>query len=297
MTKPLRIIICTKHDLYGALVLNQLLPHLVGDQVMVWLSDKTRPVEKAVPELAEMKFLERDLLMDTIFPLVDMAGAGSGELATFNGLAARHGVASKIITSVNDPEMEAVIRDFQPDLIFSARFSLIFKPNIINIPRLGIWNIHPGALPRYAGLFAPFRCIVDGGDRIGCTVHRIDEGIDTGPVQGIGWLKVDPARSLLWHVVNSYGPGVDVLIDMLAGIRQGRLPEPWVQDRSLRAYRSLPDAEQFAKFWETGFRLYDPREYMELLRRFLPPGLSAAVETMVPGAAEGVGTPCCCARA
>ncbi|MBX9635001.1 MAG: formyl transferase [Magnetospirillum sp.] len=297
--KPsLRIMICTKRDLAGALVLNHLMPHLAGDQVMVLLSDKTRPVEKAVPELAEMKFLERDLPMDTIFPLVDMANnAGAGRLATFNGIAARHGVPIKIITEINDPASEAMVREFQPDLILSARFSLIFKRNIFQIPRFGTWNVHPGALPRYAGLFAPFRCLVEGDDRIGCTLHRVDDGIDTGPVHGIGWLDVNPQRSLLWHVVNTYRPGLDLFATLLAGLRQGQQPSAQVQDRSQRVYGSLPDAHAFRMFWQRGFRLYDPKEYMELLNGFLPQEMSLAVDSLVQGAVEGVGAPCCCARA
>jgi len=293
----MRILVCTKRDLAGALVLNQLMPSLASDQVMVLLSDKTRPVEKAVPELAEMKFLERDLAVDTIFPLVDMTGRDDAPLATFDGIARRHSVPIKVITEINGPEAEAMIREFAPDLILSVRFSLIFKRHIFDIPPLGTWNVHPGALPRYAGLFAPFRCLVEGGERIGCTLHRVDDGIDTGPVQGIGWLGVEPKHSLLWHVVNTYRPGLDLFLAMLDGLRRGVQPRPAVQDRSQRVYLSLPDAEQFATFWRRGFRLYDPKEYMELLNGFLPLGVSLGVDKLAAKAGEGMGTPCCCAHA
>lgn len=131
--------------------------------------------------------------------------------------------------------------------------------------------MHPGALPRYAGLFAPFRCLLDGGERIGCTLHRVDDGIDTGPVLGIGWLPVERERSLLWHVVNSYHPGIQLFLDMLAGLRVGREPRPVAQDVTQRHYVSMPPVEQFRAFHERGMRLYDPAEYMEIVRDFLPP--------------------------
>lgn len=294
--KPkLRLIVCTKRDLAGALILNQVLPLLAGDEVLVLLSDKTRSVENAVPELAEMKFLERELPIDTLFPLVDSMGA-EGALATFDGLARRFGVPVKILSDINGPDGEALVRDFAPDVILSARFSLIFKRNIFEIPRLGTYNVHPGALPRYAGLFAPFRCLVEGGDRIGCTLHKVDDGIDTGPVIGIGWLPVDTGRSLLWHVLNTYRPGLDLFFAMLAELRQHRLPEPWVQDRSLRKYGSLPDSASFAIFWAKGYRLYDPKEYMDILRAFLPVGAELPLGTAI-AAGDGVGAPCCCAHA
>lgn len=289
----MRILLCTKRDLPGALVLNQLLPHLAGDQVMVLLSDKTRPVEKSVPELAEMKFLERDLPVDTLFPLIDRVGADDAELATFNGCARRFGVPMKVVHDINGPEGEALVRDFAPDLILSARFSLIFKPNIFDIPPLGTYNVHPGALPRYAGLFAPMRCLLEGGERIGCTLHRVDSGIDTGPVVGIGWLEVERQRSLLWHVLNIYRPGLEQFLDMLAGLRAGRDHPELVQDRSQRVYGSLPGAEAFEAFRATGHRLFDPAEYRQVLAGFTGGGIDLAA--VLPELAWG--TACCSARA
>jgi methionyl-tRNA formyltransferase len=293
----LRVIVCTKRDLAGALVLNQVLPHLIGDQVLVLLSDKTRPVENAVPELAEMKFLERELPVETLFPLIDAAGGAGGRLATFEGAARRFNVPVEIVTDINGPAGEDLVRAFKPDIIVSARFSLIFKSNIFEIPRFGTYNIHPGALPHYAGLFAPFRCMVEGGDRIGCTLHRVDQGIDTGPIVGIGWLPIDPQRSLLWHVVRTYRPGLELFFEMLHGLRAGREPEPIAQDRAQRRYGSLPCVDAFKEFSRRGFRLYQPEDYLDILRSFVAPEMRAQMETIAGVADEGVGAPCCCARA
>lgn len=296
---PLRIVICTKRDLAGALILNQVLPRLGGDTVMVLLSDKTRPVEQAVPELAEMKFLERDLPVDTLFPLIDRLDddGAPAELATFDGLAQRFGVPIQVIGDINGPEGEEMLRRFAPDIMLSARFSLIFRRNVFDIPRFGTYNVHPGALPRYAGLFAPFRCMLEGGDAIGCSLHRVDDGIDTGPVVGIGWLPIQTERSLLWHVVNTYGAGLDLFMTVLDGLRQGQGPDLQGQDRSLRVYGSLPGREAFDAFRAKGLRLYDPQEYMDVLRRFMPAESAVQLQAIAGAAAEKVGASCCCAHA
>lgn len=296
----MRIVLCTKRDLAGALVLNRLMPHLAGDRVMVLLSDKTRPAEKSLPELAEMKLLERDLPMDALFPAIDAAGGDGARLATFAGIAARYGVPIKTVDDINGPEALALLGDFVPDLVLSVRFSLIFKRAAYDIARFGTWNVHPGALPRYAGLFAPFRSLLDGQDRIGCTLHRIDDGIDTGPVAGIGWLPVRRDRSLLWHVVHAYEPGLALFLDLLAGLRQGVAPALAEQDRSQRVYLSMPEASQFQAFRGKGFRLSDRDEYLDIIGGFLPPGMTLpdAVADALGGAElEEVGAPCCCARA
>lgn len=305
----MNIVLCTKRDLAGALVLNQLMPHLAGDRVMVLLSDKTRPAEKAQPELAEMKFLERDLPVDVLFPLIDRRGDDGAPLATFAGIQSRYGVSFHTLSNINDETALTLLGDFAPDIVLSARFSLIFKQPAFDIARLGTWNVHPGALPHYAGLFAPFRSLVDGQPAIGCTLHRIDDGIDTGPVAGIGWLPTDPARSLLWHVVNTYRPGLELFLALLDDLRHGRDPALTRQDRAQRQYLSMPAADQFAAFHAKGLRLSDRDEFLDIVAGFLPPGMAVpaavtealdAIEAAPPGTAataDKVGAPCCCAHA
>jgi methionyl-tRNA formyltransferase len=291
-SQPLRILVCTKMDLAGALILNTLLPHLADCQVMVLMSEKTRPVENTVPELAEIKFYERDLPTDLLFPLLDRMDVAGARLLTFAGLSARYGISIESISDLNGPDGEARIRAFAPDLTISARFSLIFKPNTYDIPRFGTYNVHPGALPRYAGLFAPFRCMLDGSDAIGCTLHRVDKGIDTGPVVGIGYLPIQQERSLLWHVVNTYRPGLELFLSMLKGLRQGLEPEYAPQDFSQRQYGSLPGAEPFAAFKAKGLKLFEPAEYLEILSGFLPPDM-AMPGTVAKAVTNGRGDPCC----
>lgn len=293
----MNIVLCTKRDLAGALILNQLMPHLAGDKVTVLLSDKTRPAEKSQPELSVMKFLERDLAIDTLFPLIDAQGGGGAALATFAGLQARYGLAFHTLSDINAPEALALLRGLQPDLVLSVRFSLIFKRPAMDIARLGTWNVHPGALPRYAGLFAPFRSLVEGQESIGCTLHRIDDGIDTGPIVGIGRLPVRPERSLLWHVVNTYRPGLVLFLDMLDGLRQGRAPAVIEQDRGQRLYQSMPDDAQFARFRAMGLRLGGREDYLDIIGGFLPPGMAVPAAVDAAFAHEEVGAPCCCAHA
>lgn len=276
----MRIIICTKSDLPGVMILNRLLPILKDHQLLVLLSDKTRAAETAVPELMELKFLERDLPISTLFPQIDAqrpsvyTGAEStvsdGPLLTFSGLARLYGLTFQTIDDINAPSSLDLMTAFAPDLILSIRFSHIFKATAYEIPRIGTFNVHPGALPHYAGLFAPFRAMMDDQDRLGCTLHRVDAKIDTGPIIGVGWLPVEPHRGLLWHILNTYDPGIDLLVAALQVWEQGGEVPEHPQDFRTRAYRSMPDAEAFAKFHRRGYRLYDPAHFAQLLKRFVP---------------------------
>lgn len=264
----MRLTLCTKRDIFGCLILNWLLPRLSGHVVSVLLSDKTRPNEESVPELAELKLLERDLPMRLLFPLLDRLPPPAGNFRTFDRLAARHGVEIRTVRAINDGDGAAWLRDFAPDLILSARFSLIFKSPILDLPRHGIYNVHPGALPRYGGLFAPMRGLRAGERRLGCTLHRIDAGIDTGPIYGVDYLDVDASRSLFWHVSRLYPLGLARFLALLAALEGGAPVVLTPQDPALREYRGMPGAEDFAAFRAGGGLLVRPDDYLDCLAGF-----------------------------
>ena len=79
-------------------------------------------------------------------------------------------------TSINNSESETFIREHNPDLLISACFPQIIKPNIINLPKQGILNIHPGWLPDYKGAMSYFWVLKNRSREAGVTVHWIDEG-------------------------------------------------------------------------------------------------------------------------
>jgi folate-dependent phosphoribosylglycinamide formyltransferase PurN len=265
----MRLTICTKRDIFGCLILNWLLPKLTRHAVSVLLSDKTRPDEENVPELAELKLIERDIPLRLLFPLADqLPRTRSERLLSFDALTERHAVPVRTVAEINDGDGAEQLRAFGPDLILSARFSLIFKPPIIDLPRYGIYNIHPGALPRYGGLFAPMRGLLAGDRHLGCTLHRIDAGIDSGPIFSVEYLDVDPARSLFWHVARLYPLGLARFVEMLASMEQGREPDLQPQDRAGREYRSLPSPEDFAAFRAAGWALVKPEDYLDCLAGF-----------------------------
>jgi methionyl-tRNA formyltransferase len=83
---------------------------------------------------------------------------------------------------VRDPAFAQVVRDEQIDLLLSVHSLHILKAPILDAPRLGAFNMHPGPLPRYAGLCPSSWAIYRGEVRHGVTIHRMLPGIDTGPI-------------------------------------------------------------------------------------------------------------------
>jgi hypothetical protein len=281
----MRLVICAKNDLAANLAVNQLLRRLTGCAVTLWLSDIDRPAELEDPDLATLRFFERQLPKRWLWPLLEVAqAADQPRYRSFAELAHDHGCALEIVDSLRRPAWQERLAALAPDLVISIRFSHIFPAALLAVPRHGVINLHPGDLPRYAGLFAPFHQMLDGQERLGCTLHWVDAGIDTGPVIARRFMRVDPERSLLWHVCHVYPLGIDTLLEIVGDLRHGRRPPGEVQAAADRRYHRLPDRDGFARFRDAGWKLIDYADYEELLVAYRPTAavLPRALQSAAP---------------
>lgn len=104
-------------------------------------------------------------------------------------LAQRHGIEAIFV----DPRLHATGEEFdatvvdllrkrQVELVCLAGFMRLLGPRFIGAYRHRIMNIHPALLPAFAGLHAQRQALRCGAKVSGCTVHFVDEGVDTGPI-------------------------------------------------------------------------------------------------------------------
>jgi phosphoribosylglycinamide formyltransferase-1 len=81
-----------------------------------------------------------------------------------------------------DREVVAVLREFQVDLVCLAGFMRILSPYFVWEFPYRILNIHPALLPSFPGEDAQRQALEHGVKFTGCTVHLVNEGMDTGPI-------------------------------------------------------------------------------------------------------------------
>jgi len=120
--------------------------------------------------------------------------------------AKRHAIPFRIITNGEFPSREAfdaeavrVLREARVELVLLAGFMRILSPLFIRAFPLRIMNIHPSLLPAFRGLDVQRKAVEYGAKFSGCTVHFVDEGLDTGPIiiqAALPLLDTDTAESL-----------------------------------------------------------------------------------------------------
>ncbi len=81
-----------------------------------------------------------------------------------------------------DKEIMECLKEKDIDLVVLAGYMRILSPYFIRTYKNRIINIHPALLPSFPGLHAQRQAVEYGVKISGCTVHFVDEGVDSGPV-------------------------------------------------------------------------------------------------------------------
>lgn len=79
------------------------------------------------------------------------------------------------------------------DLVCLAGFMRLVKAPLLSAFPDRILNIHPSLLPAFPGMEAWSQAVAAGATESGCTVHLVDEGMDTGPILGQARVPVLPS--------------------------------------------------------------------------------------------------------
>src|SRR5258706_2628522 len=120
-------------------------------------------------------------------------------------VARERGLNAQILASkgldreVYDRQLVAELRANQVDLACLAGYMRILSGYFIREFPQRILNIHPSLLPAFPGLDAQHQAIEHGVRASGCTVHFVDEGLDSGPIVQqavVPLLDADTAESL-----------------------------------------------------------------------------------------------------
>lgn len=141
---------------------------------------------------------------------------GAWDPRSVAGTAKRWGIPVHIVSDPNGQAFFDLLRGIQPDAILNQSERML-KGTVLSIPPFGFVNRHASLLPAHRGRLASFWSHSENLPRYGTTIHRVDEGVDTGPIlvqeENIGINPASPypivmralcekAPALLWKALD-----------------------------------------------------------------------------------------------
>ena len=129
--------------------------------------------------------------------VVDRVDTGAAAIARQAGVEL-HEIAFRAFSdrSEYDREFAARVGSLKPDLVLALGYMRIFAGDFVRRYAGRLMNIHPSLLPAFPGMKAQKQAFDYGVRVAGCTVHFVDEGVDTGPVILQAVVSVDQGMSL-----------------------------------------------------------------------------------------------------
>lgn len=96
------------------------------------------------------------------------------------------------------------LRENHVELLLLAGYMRVLGPQFIRQVNIPVMNIHPSLLPAFPGLHAQRQALEYGVKVSGCTVHLVDEGLDSGPIilqEAVPVLPGDTEESLAKRIL------------------------------------------------------------------------------------------------
>ena len=121
----------------------------------------------------------------------------------------------------NDEELK-IFKDLRPDVVVVVAYGQIIPKKFLEISKFGFINIHASLLPKWRGAAPIQRAIMNGEKKIGVSIMKIEEKLDSGPVlsseeiklnHNLTYGEIEPKLSIL---------GASLLIKTLQKLKNGK---------------------------------------------------------------------------
>ncbi len=200
-------------DISTHILLNHLVPALQSRSVTPEIVQVREPAHARPRQLERLEFYERTMPAQILYPFL---AHNPGPLKSPQQLAEIHGFTYRAVDKVNSDSFYFNVAT-RPDVMggLSIRSYQKFGKRIIDHFKANgfLWNLHPGDIPRYRGVFPPFRTLENGEKQNTLSLHEVDYDYDTGPYILKDSQPIDPARSMFEHYLMLR----PVMLDMVTG--------------------------------------------------------------------------------
>lgn len=170
------------------------------------------------------------------------AGRGKQERQTpVHAFAVERGIEVRTPRSLKQAEEQDAFAALKLDAAIVVAYGLILPKPILDVPKLGAFNLHGSLLPRWRGA-APIQRAIMAGDRVtGVQMMRMEEGLDTGPVLATAQTSIESEDNSSTLHDRLSGLGARLLIDTLEKLERGEAREtPQSEEGVTYAHKITP---------------------------------------------------------
>jgi len=155
---------------------------------------------------------------------------------------------------INSNDFLEKVKGMDIDLIISVAAPVIFKKDIIQLPKYGCINIHHAPLPKYRGMMPNFWQMYHDEKRVGMTIHEINPKIDDGRIILQKEVDIDQRETLDALIKRTKRIGAHLMIEAIEMIRSGNVK--YLENRADEGtYFSFPKREDVREFKKRGKKL------------------------------------------
>jgi methionyl-tRNA formyltransferase len=143
--------------------------------------------------------------------------------------ARRLGIEVLTPKALKTPQAQEAFRAHEADAAVVVAYGLILPKPVLNAPRLGCFNLHASALPRWRGAAPINRAIMAGDTETAVMAMKMDEALDTGPIAMAERVAIGPDMTAGELHDRLSRLGADLMVRMLGALERGSLqltPQP-----------------------------------------------------------------------
>lgn len=135
--------------------------------------------------------------------------------------AEAHGIEVFQPVTLKNGAFSGTLEKLAPDMIVVAAYGKILPDYIIDYPKYGCINVHASLLPKYRGA-APIQwAVINGEEKTGVTIMRMDYGLDTGDIISVAETPIGEYETSGELFDRLAGIGAKLLVGTIDSIEAG----------------------------------------------------------------------------
>ncbi len=205
--------------------------------------------EFAVPALAALIAAGHEIVMVLTQPDRPAGRGMQLKASPVKQLALQHNLPVFQPQSLKPAEVQAEIAATHADVMIVAAYGLIIPTTVLNMPKLGCYNIHASLLPRWRGAAPIHRALLAGDCETGVTIMEVVPALDAGAMISKGVVPITDNYTTQSLHDKLAKIGADLMVKTMQDLVENKVLSSTTQDESLVTYAHKLEKSEAAIDW------------------------------------------------